>query len=84
MSDHPLYWAIGNTPFEREAVHRQLLERGLTAEQTRSIADALLKGWALGPERFASMLEELTRRRVRPGRRGRPRAAATAPLRRGE
>ncbi len=28
VADHPLYWAIGNTPFEREAAHRRLLEIG--------------------------------------------------------
>jgi len=73
LTEHPLYWAIGNTPFEREAAHRQLLEQGLTVEQTRAIADATSKGWALGSDGFAAMLEECTLRRVRPGRRGRPR-----------
>jgi len=78
VTDHPLYWAMGNTPFEREAAHRRLLERGLTTEQTRSIAEATLKGWALGSESFALALEERTLRRVRPGRRGRPRKTAVS------
>ena len=73
VTDHPLYWAIGNTPFEREAAHRQLLERALTAEKTIEIADATAKGWALGSEGFKATVEERTGRRVRPGRRGRPR-----------
>ena len=72
VSDHPLYWAIGNTPFDREAAHRQLLEEALTVEQMRGIADAAMKGWALGSDRFAATLEAGSRRRVRPSRRGRP------------
>jgi putative transposase len=73
VTDHPLYWAIGNTPFEREAAHERLLERALTAEKTAEIADAMAKGWALGGDSFKAGLEEHTGRRVRPGRRGRPR-----------
>ena len=78
LTDHPLYWAIGNTPFEREAAHRQLLERSLTAEQVLRIADATMKGWALGSDSFKATLEERTRRRVRPGLRGRPRKKLAA------
>jgi putative transposase len=73
VTDHALYWAMGNTPFEREAAHRELLERALTAEQTRSIVDATMKGWALGSDAFKATLEEHTQRRVQPGLRGRPR-----------
>ncbi len=76
VTDHPLYWAIGNTPFDREAAHRQLLERALTSEQALGIADATLKGWTLGSDAFAAALEAQTRRRVRPSRRGRPRKGA--------
>lgn len=78
VSDHALYWAMGNTPFEREAAHRQLLERGLTAEQARGIADATMKGWALGTDAFKATLEEHTQRRVQPGPRGRPRKGRDA------
>ena len=28
MTDHPLYWSLGNTPFEREAAYRDLLAQG--------------------------------------------------------
>lgn len=73
VTDHSLYWALGNTPFEREAAHGQLLQRALTGEQTGAIADATMKGWALGSESFKARLEAHTQRRVRPGLRGRPR-----------
>lgn len=78
VTDHPLYWAIGNTPFEREAAHRQVLEQGLGGEQTRALSDAALKGWALGSEAFKAALAEHTGRRVRPGQRGRPRRTDVA------
>ncbi|MBK6863173.1 MAG: transposase [Ideonella sp.] len=80
VSDHPLYWAIGNTPFEREAAHRRLLERGLGAAQARTIADAAAKGWALGSAPFAALLAERSGRRVVPGKRGRPRGKTEAPV----
>jgi putative transposase len=80
VTDHPLYWAIGNTPFEREAAHRRMLEQGLAADRTRAIADAAMKGWALGSDHFVAALEERTQRRARQGRRGRPRkVGGTAP-----
>jgi len=73
VTDHPLYWATGNTPFEREAAHRRLLERALTSRQTAEIEYAATRAWVLGSDGFKAALEELTGRRVTPGRRGRPR-----------
>jgi putative transposase len=78
VSDHPLSWAIGNTPFEREAAHQRLLDQGLGAIQARDIADAVSKGWALGSAPFAGRLAERVGRRVVPGRRGRPRGKQKA------
>jgi putative transposase len=73
VTDHALQWATGNTPFEREVAHRQLLERALSPEQIRGIMEATTKGWALGSDSFAASLQERTGRRAKPGRRGRPR-----------
>jgi len=73
VSEHPLAWRMGNTPFEREAAHRQLLERALTPQQLEGIKEATLKGWALGSDSFVGAIQEQTGRRARPGRRGRPR-----------
>ncbi len=76
VTDHAFYWAIGNTPFEREAAHRQLLEGGLNSAQARDIGDAMMKGWALGSDRFKAALAARTHRRVGPEPRGRPRKAS--------
>ncbi len=32
-ADHPLYWALGNTPFEREAAYRRLMEQGMSVNE---------------------------------------------------
>ncbi len=76
VTDAPLYWATGNTPFEREVAHQRLLERALTSEQVRAIDEAARKGWVYGSAGFAARLESETARRARPQRPGRPRSPA--------
>ncbi len=77
--DHPLYWALGNTPFEREAAYRKLSEQALTLEEMRALKDATDKGWALGSTDFKSVLERQLHRRVQPARKGRPRKTPALP-----
>lgn len=72
VTDHPLYWALGNTPFEREAAYKRLVEHGVNEEDVRALTEATLKGWALGSEKFKLKLEKQTDRRVRQAKRGRP------------
>lgn len=72
ISDHSLYWALGNTPFEREAAYRELAEQALTPEDTAALMEATEKGWAFGSEQFKSGLEKNVKRRVRPAKKGRP------------
>jgi putative transposase len=72
IADHPLYWALGNTPFEREAAYRQLMERGMSSSEIARLERAVRAEWALGSDAFRSDLEKRTQRRVGPARRGRP------------
>lgn len=72
ITDHPLYWALGNTPFEREAAYRGLCEQALTEEDVGALSEATRKGWALGSDQFKLELEKKTNRRIRPAKRGRP------------
>lgn len=67
------YWALGNTPFEREAVYRSLYQQALTEAQVSEIVAALNAGWPLGGARFRQSLEHATTRRLAPLPRGRPR-----------
>lgn len=73
VSDHQLFWALGNTPFDREARYRALLAQGLSSLQVKDITQATQKGWALGSPAFAAALAEQTDRRVTARPRGRPR-----------
>ncbi|MGZ3184982.1 MAG: transposase [Telluria sp.] len=77
--DHPVFWALGNTPFQREAAYIGLVERPLSQQQLHLFDDKLGKGWPLASEQFISQLEQRTKRQVGPGRRGRPPRAAKDP-----
>jgi len=80
ITDHPLYWALGNTPFDREAAYQRLMEQRPEAEEIRAITDAALKGWPLGSDDFKSALEKQASRRVTPAKRGRPPKAKLHPV----
>lgn len=70
--DPPAYWALGNTPFEREVVYRTMLEQALTLAQMARIEAALRGGWVLGTAAFAASLAPAGGRPTSPRRRGRP------------
>lgn len=72
ITDHPLYWSLGNTPFEREAAYQRLMDQRPTAEETQAMTDAALKGWPLGSSHFKTLLAKQASRRVTPAKRGRP------------
>ena len=72
ITPHSLYWALGNTPFSREAAYRQVVEAGLRGDQIEELTQATLKGWALGGEDFALELQEKTGRRTAKQKPGRP------------
>lgn len=73
IQDHPAYWQLGNTPFDRELQYRRLLERGPAPADAQALAEASLKSWALGSPAFLAQLAEATDRPLIQRRRGRPR-----------
>jgi putative transposase len=77
LTDHPLYWSLGNTPFDRELAYRELVKQGIGDREMSSLKDATWKGWALGSDHFKNALERQTQRRVSPAKRGRPRKEKT-------
>jgi putative transposase len=48
LTPHPLVWALGNTPFAREAAYAELVRAGITLEQQDLLTRSALSGWALG------------------------------------
>lgn len=53
ITPHPLYWALGNTPFARdEACTAVLVREGIGRAQQMAITDSALNGWALATADF--------------------------------
>lgn len=71
--DHAEFWALGNTPFEREAAYNLLLAQGLAEDEFREIENACKKGWPLGRPAFLERLAKENERRTLPLKRGRRR-----------
>lgn len=74
ITDRAEYWALGNTPFERQAGYRAYAEdsAGAEAEHGR-IGDSVRGGWLLASPEFAANVGRSTDRRLSPARPGRPR-----------
>lgn len=72
VTDHLLYWSLGNTPFQREAAYMDLVQQGLSSEELDTINKAVLKGQPLGSHNFKADLERKTQRQVLPAKLGRP------------
>ncbi len=72
VTPHALFWALGNTPFAREAAYAELVQAGISSDQQRALTDSALRGWALGEPGFIDSLQKKTDRRVRKSSAGRP------------
>jgi putative transposase len=80
LVEPPEVWALGNTPFEREAAYARLLEAGVGANRKDYLRQAALGGWAAGSAAFVAQVAQATARPSRPRARGRPRhSLASAP-----
>lgn len=77
LRSHPSYWALGNTPFERQELWRMRLQEPLGQDMQLQIEHALRGQWWLGELSDLEALGQdvmqlIARRRVHQGRRGRP------------
>jgi putative transposase len=72
ITSHALFWALGNTPFAREAAYVELVRGGLHTEDQEKLTEATLKGWALGGADFLTDLQHRTERRATRSKAGRP------------
>lgn len=73
VTDHLGYWALSDTPFERQAAYRTLSGHALDDATRRRISDAVERGWVLGGPGFTASIEGALNRRAHPLPRGRPR-----------
>jgi putative transposase len=84
IAEPAAYWGLGNTPFEREAAYRRLIDQPLAPARLARITQDTLRGWPLAGADFMALREtlgaahgtNLPRRRSR----GRP-ATNVAPIR---
>jgi len=79
VTPHRAVWALGNTPFEREAAYRARLEQGLPAATRQAIEQAMRSGLLLGDESARRALERELHRSLAPRPRGRPPGSVAKP-----
>ncbi|MBV8037342.1 transposase [Roseateles sp.] len=79
ITEHELYWSLGNTPFEREHAYREFLGQGVTASEQALFTDAALRGRPVGSEAFLKPLAIDHGRVVIKRPRGRPRKTPAPP-----
>lgn len=72
VTPHALLWALGNTPFAREAAYVDLVSQGISVSKQQALTDSAIKGWALGEPDFVADLQKRTQRRIKPKSAGRP------------
>ena len=74
LTHPPEFWALGNTPFEREAAYKLRLANGPTAAQAAHWMRAALGGWAIGAAPLAAdAADKNGERPMHPRAPGRPR-----------
>ncbi|MRV70963.1 transposase [Duganella sp. FT92W] len=72
VTDHPLYWSLGNTPYQRENTYADMAASDLSKDQILIVEKSVLKGWPLGSDKFKTDLQNRMQRQVLPAKRGRP------------
>lgn len=78
ITDHPIVWALGNTPFERQSAYRRLAEHPLEPERVERLEWASKRGWAVGSANFLSELGAVCGRPLSPRARGRKRITTSS------
>jgi putative transposase len=73
ITEHELYWSLGNTPFEREHAYRELIGQGASLAEQAQFTDAVLRGRPVGSETFLKPLAERHPKVAVKRPRGRPR-----------
>jgi putative transposase len=73
LTDAAAYWALGNTPFDRYAAYRAMLDEALDRPRADYLTAATQRGWAVGSAGFLEVLHLISVRPVAPRPRGRPR-----------
>lgn len=73
VTEHPLYWLLGNTPFEREHAYAELMGQGVTPLEQAQFTEAVLRGRPVGSPAFLGALADAHPKVALKRPRGRPR-----------
>lgn len=73
ITDHAQFWAIGNTPFERQRAWLGLCEEPIDSRARDGLIEAATKGWVFGSDLYRERVSGEANRRITPLQRGRPR-----------
>lgn len=73
VTEHPIFWRLGNTPFERQARHELELQKMLLEVEVANFHDAARSGWPLGSTAFTAAVGQAIGRSIERRSRGRPR-----------
>jgi putative transposase len=72
IADHPSYWAIANTPFERQMAWKTFVLEQLSLHEIEKVSKHLSYGWPLASDLFLKQLMQKTTRPLQPRAAGRP------------
>jgi putative transposase len=75
ITDHAQFWALGNTPFERQAAYARMCAMPCDAAVLERIRKDTHRGWPLASDAFIETLRRSTERRLVRRPVGRPRRA---------
>jgi putative transposase len=73
ITDPALFWALGNTPFERQSAYQLLFETPLAASDLDELRRATNRGWALAKNSDPPQPGQAPTQFAEPRPRGRPR-----------
>ena len=72
IADHPSYWAIANTPFERQMAWKTSVLEQLSTHEIEKVSKHLSYGWPLARDVVLKQLSQKTTRPLQPRAAGRP------------
>jgi len=72
LTPHSNYLRLGQNESERQATYRALFEAHIEPEKLNAIRHATNGNYALGNSRFQEEIAQMLKRRVTPGKNGRP------------
>lgn len=75
VTEHEMYWSLGNTPFDREHAYREFIAQGLSTAEQSCFTEAVMRGRPVGSEAFLKPLAVDHAAIVERRPRGRPRKA---------